>query len=240
MAPGTDPRVAIACENLAVDGEIYSTLLGQILAGPVVRWAPPGLEFNGWRHVVRLLPHFLGLATTEGVSLALAAIDNDGGLKRHPEHDPTHTPWSWEARPEDVLGSKGCRVCSLGGRVPPGWSSGACIVVPVQALETWLLVARDHRFSVPSPELQFNRTVLKGACWGKPMPHERLRFDLALGWLADPAALPRLRGLRSFQLFEAGVRRWSSGGEASGRAEVEQLAGEDPQGAVQDLGHLPR
>lgn len=198
--------VAIASENDAADGEVYRYLLERLLDTHVERWKTD-ISFNGggFRRVHSLMPKFLTLAAGAGVSRALVAIDNDGGSMRSPEHEGSHEP----AR--DGAGEKGCRVCWLSQRVPESWggaSHRACIVVPVQTLETWLLVLRGHDFGGKSPERVYYREGLKREFYGQPLPPSSRRTELALAQLRRPEALEMLRERPSFQLFAQQLRGW--------------------------------
>lgn len=83
-----------------------------------------------------------------------------------------------------------------------------CIVVPVQTLETWLLVLKGYPFEESSPEKRYYRPVLKKDLFGKPLPPEAERTRIALDLLKAPNALKLLRERPSFQRFEARLAEW--------------------------------
>jgi hypothetical protein len=200
-------RVAIATENLDHDGEIYRYLLARLLDVDVTQWTPSSpVRFMGWRMVRDQAPAYLERACRDGVRHALIAIDNDGGMKRAPEHARDHDVAA-QATDQD-----GCRVCRLLNALSRTWIGGEgskCIVVPVQTIETWLLVLRGFDFKEGSPERRFDRKALKRDFFGKPLPAERERTRLAIQQLERPDALAVLRERRSFRHFEAQVSGWT-------------------------------
>src|SRR5262245_19265039 len=131
--------VAIASENADYDGEVYRVLLEMVLGMRIERWETK-IRFDGWKAVGKYASAFLRIADTEGIRHVLFAVDNDGTARRRPEHGPLCTNTTPPARQED-----GCRVCWLADQIPSFWSETGhkcCIVVPVQMLETWLLLLR--------------------------------------------------------------------------------------------------
>jgi len=148
---------------------------------------------------------YLRDADRNGIKHAFLAIDNDGGARRAPEHEPTHDSAA-HAADED-----GCRACLVAEVVPKWWIAGGnkrCTVVPVQTLETWLLCIRGDEFTAPTPEQQYGRRILKRRFFGTPEPPVRLRLQLALAEICKPGALDILRQRRSFQHFEAQLADW--------------------------------
>jgi hypothetical protein len=200
--------VAIASENDALDAEVYRQLLARLLGTDVQRWKTDiTFQGGGFRHVYNLVPTFLEFAAKNGVTRALIAIDNDGGSQRCPEHGPTHVAAQHGAGEED------CRVCWLGQRVPETWKAEpsthrACIIVPVQTLETWLLCLNGHDFGDRRPEQTYDRPALKKKFYGRPIPPSRRCTELALEQLGRPDALDILRQRPSFQHFEQQLRSW--------------------------------
>jgi hypothetical protein len=200
--------VAIASENDALDAEVYLQLLARLLHVEVQRWNTDiTFQSGGLRRVHNLTPIFLEMAEKQGVTRALIAIDNDGGSQRCPEHEPTHVA-AWHG-----AGEEDCRVCWLGQRVPEAWKAAqsthrVCIVVPVQTLETWLLVLKGHDFEGKRPEQTYDRPSLKKKFYGHPLPPSRRRTELALEQLRRPDALDILRERPSFQHFEQQLRSW--------------------------------
>jgi len=198
--------VAIATENLDYDGEIYRHLLARLLGRDISRWAPLSpVRFTGWRMVRDQAPAYLELAYRGGVRHSLVAIDNDGGRRRAPEHEGAHDISVQAADPD------GCRVCLLLHALSGTWADGSgckCIVVPVQAMETWLLALRGFAFPEGSPEERFDRRALKRDFFGKPTPPEAERTRLALKELERPDAIGVLRRRRSFRHFESQLVDW--------------------------------
>ena len=119
--------VAIASEQDAFDGQLYGLLLERLLARPVARWTGP-FVFNGCRSVAKLCPAFLAAAEAAGVQHALLAVDNDGGARRHPEHEAAHLPVPFNLNDED-----GCRECWLTAAVPLVASAAASRAADVRA-----------------------------------------------------------------------------------------------------------
>jgi hypothetical protein len=195
--------VAIASENDAYDAEIYRFLLERLLGHTVERWATE-MRFNGYRSVWKLAEPFLKRAQTAGIRHALLAVDNDGGAKRQPEHDPSHDTAS-QAADKD-----GCRFCWLSTSIPPWWAAYglACIIVPVQAVETWLLHLRGAPL-MPTPESYYDRGALKRRFFGAgTLPPVEKRQQLALAELNRPDAIERLQERPSFRLFAEQLVQW--------------------------------
>jgi hypothetical protein len=198
--------VAIASENGNYDARVFQTLLSMLLQRQVEPWLGHGYRFSGWKSVVHNTRLFLGEAARSGVHHALLAIDNDGGSKRRLEHQPDHLS-AQEAHDEQ----DGCAECLLEEQLPSDWKSPprhCCIAVPVQTLETWLLVARAHSFKESTPEMRYSRPVLKKDFFGKGSLPETVRTQVALEVLQAPGALERLRERPSFQRFEARLAGW--------------------------------
>lgn len=197
--------VAIASENDAMDAEVYRFLLSRMLNAEIERWITP-IRFNGgFRKVRNLSAAFLETAASKGITRALVAVDNDGGSKKCPEHEHSHTPEQHGAKEDD------CRVCWLSQVVPASWkgtSHRACIVVPIQTLETWLLQLRGDDFGGRPPETRYDRAQLKKQFYGRPLPPSSRCTQLALEQLARPDALDRLRERKSFQHFAAQLQGW--------------------------------
>jgi hypothetical protein len=104
-------------------------------------------------------------------------------------------------------------VCWLNQRIPETWKGAqsthrACIIVPVQTLETWLLVLKEHDFENRRPEQTYDRPSLKKKFYGRPIPSSRRCTELALEQLRRPDALDILRLRPSFQHFEQQLRSW--------------------------------
>lgn len=202
--------VAIASENDDYDGEIYRTLLQQLLGRGVQKWQTD-MRFNGDKSVWKQAAPYLQRALQQGVRHALLAVDNDGSSTRRQEHSEAHQGAGELADPD------GCRVCWLRSALPTFWSTAAhphCIVVPVQCIETWLLAVRGDEMA-PSPERAFSysRPDLKRRFFGSgTKPPLSTRLKLALEQLSRPEATGRLRERASFRHFEAQLRSWPLSG----------------------------
>lgn len=107
---------------------------------------------RGYIHALRVAPKLARMAYREGADCAVFAIDNDGALQ-HSEHDHGHTgavPRSLGNAEE--YADQGCRHCLLLTSIrvdqlhwrtePMRW----VVAVPVQAIETWLLLAAQYPF----------------------------------------------------------------------------------------------
>lgn len=198
-------EVAIASEQDAYDGEIYRLLLERLLGRPVVRWTGD-FVFSGCKSVAKMCDAFLNAASAAGVRHALLAVDNDGGARRRPEHEATHPPVPFNLNDDD-----GCRECWLTSAIPASWTARdlrLCVVVPVQVIETWLLVLRGHVFASPTPEQRYDRAALKKDFFGKPIPSLATRIALAQALVARPDAIDVLRARPSFQRFADRVGDW--------------------------------
>jgi hypothetical protein len=195
--------VAFATENDRYDSEVYRVLIEQVLGVPVAAWKTP-IRFGGWKRVLHLVEPYLVQAAEHGVRHAVLAIDNDGGSKKHLEHEPDH-----DARRE-VEDPEGCRFCLLAEALPKSWIEAGnkrCIIVPVQTLETWLLLLRGDSLKDP-PESVFHRAHLKKLFFGSSHPPEQQRTAMALEVLKRPDAISKLRERRSFRLFEEQLADW--------------------------------
>ena len=196
--------VAIASEFHAYDGELYRYLLERVLGTPVEAWKSE-IEFTGCKHVRKQAGLYLTKAAQDGVRYALVATDNDGGSTHGLPHDPSHDV------AQECENDRGCRVCWLHSTIPTSWRVDpyrSCVVVPTQTLETWLLIAKGHAFTEPSPEQRYNRQALKKDCYGKPEPSSQVKKGMALEWLQHPQAIERLSARPSFQAFVDQVKRW--------------------------------
>jgi hypothetical protein len=197
--------VAFACES-EFDRLVYAQLASDLLGVPVTSW-PSEFTFSGCKTVAALADAYLLAASRDGVAHALLAIDNDGGAVKAREHDdPNHvvpiSPWR---RDDDVS----CRECWLEQAIPPRWTGKTCVVVPVQAIETWLLHLRGHAFGGPTPEHSYHRRQLKTLFFGKEVLSRETKIARAQELLSRPDALDRLRERASFQRFERRLARWS-------------------------------
>ena len=204
MTPSEQLHVAIASENDHVDREVYRRLLELSLSRPV-RAFETDMQFGGRMTVRSLANAFLDRAHAQGVRHALVAIDNDGELNSRPEHADTHDRASELSNPK-----RGCRTCLLESCVAPRWHERGgflCLAVPVQTIETWLLIARGHVFE-GSPESNVHRNTLKRTLYGMRKPPMQQSLAAALHAIAQPDALVRLRERPSFMRFEQQLRAW--------------------------------
>jgi hypothetical protein len=197
--------VALASEWDAYDGEIYAHLVGLITGQTITKWTG-GITFNGCRSVAKLAGLFLTNAERAGVQHAILAVDNDGGANGPPQHEAGHVP------PPFVLDDDGvCRECWLSQCVPATWTAGGgkhCIVVPVQAIETWLLAVRGVTVNAPSPEAYYNRRAMKATFFGKPTPPQATRIQLAITELQKTGAMQILEARPSFVRFRDQLAAW--------------------------------
>lgn len=131
------------CVEDDTDEDVFRVLLSRILGTEVVPSATPyRFARGGWTNALRLAPIIAKDAYHKGLDGALFAIDNDGAA---PIHSTAHTS-----------GMQGCRFCELRAAAcvqePLSWPRQELpplrylFAVPVQALETWLLLARGHDF----------------------------------------------------------------------------------------------
>lgn len=205
--------VAIASEQDEYDAEVYRLLLEQLLGTSVEKWRSD-MRFGGDGRVFSLAEPFLRRAADAGVRHAVLAVDNDGGSRRRLEHDPSHDIAAQAADVDD-----GCRVCRLEQAVPKLWSTSGgmyAVVVPVQALETWLLCLRGDALD-PSPEQIYHRRVLKKRFFGAPYPSLEGRIARARELLASKPVIETLSARPSFQRFAAQVRAWGEGSVSGAR-----------------------
>ncbi|WP_309889692.1 hypothetical protein [Archangium sp.] len=129
------------CVEDDTDEEVFRILLSRVWKTEVVA---EDLRFRrgGWTKALQLAPIIAKVAHQRGLDGAVFAIDNDGAT-------PTHLPSHQDAVP-------GCRLCELrtAARIqePLSWPRPDLpplryvFAVPVQTIETWLLLARGHDF----------------------------------------------------------------------------------------------
>jgi len=168
------------CVEDDTDEDVFRVLLSRILGAPVV---PSEKQYRfargGWTNALRLAPIIAKDAYHQGLDGALFAIDNDGAA-------PTHVP----AHKEPV---KGCRACELrtAARLhePLAWPRHGLpalrylFAVPVQSIETWLLLARGHDFKGESETLgrdATGRAKLKSLLYGMAHPDRKTMRSAAL------------------------------------------------------------
>jgi hypothetical protein len=168
------------CVEDDTDEEVFRVLVSRVLGTEVV---PSEAQYRfargGWTNALRLAPIIAKDAYHKGLDGALFAIDNDGAA---PTHSATH---------KDA--AKGCRLCELraAARVhePLSWprqdlpALRYLFAVPVQALETWLLLARGHDFKGESEVLgrdPAGRAKLKRLLYGMEHPDRDTMRSAAL------------------------------------------------------------
>jgi hypothetical protein len=158
------------CVEDDTDEDVFRVLLSRILGTEVVPSGTPyRIPRGGWASALRLAPIIAWDAYNKGLDGALFAIDNDGAL---PTHSPTHD-----------MATPGCRFCELraAARVHEPSSRPRfelprlryVFAVPVQALETWLLLARGHDFKGEAETLgrdPSGRAMLKRLLYGMEHP----------------------------------------------------------------------
>jgi hypothetical protein len=204
--------VAIASENDDLDGAVYERLVERCLGTSIIRWDNP-MRFGGHRTVIKNIGLFLDRAWSAGVRHVVIARDNDGSAQKGPEHEPEHDQAGQAEDPD------GCRVCEISAAIPDFWRQQGgkiCIGVPVQILETWLLVAEGRRSLQPTPEQCFgySRSDVKKALFGRgrdAIRSRQARIHRAVEVLDADKALSRLRNLRSFRQVEVQLTGWTSG-----------------------------
>jgi hypothetical protein len=179
---------------------VYARLVGIELAGSVDA-RTHDVMFTGWQSIKSQLPYFLRLAMDAGVRHAIVAVDNDGGARRHPGHEASHDAVAHAKDPD------GCRVCAMTTWVPPDWNGDVVLAVPVQTIETWLLVLKDPAFESHRPEGRFHKRVLKRDLFGdvaSPAARSQLAFEL----LSRQDARDVLMRRPSYRHFAEQLARW--------------------------------
>ncbi|WP_224368677.1 hypothetical protein [Hyalangium versicolor] len=158
------------CVEDDTDEEVFRVLVSRALGTEVV---PSETQYRfargGWANALRLAPIIAKDAYHKGLDGALFAIDNDGAA---PTHSVSHKGLN-----------QGCRLCELraAARIhePLSWSRQGLpalrylFAVPVQALETWLLLARGHDFKGENETLgrdPSGRAKLKRLLYGVEHP----------------------------------------------------------------------
>jgi hypothetical protein len=168
------------CVEDDTDEDVFRVLLSRILGTQVV---PSEMQYRfargGWTNALRLAPIIAKDAYHRGLDGALFAIDNDGVA-------PTHVSAHRES-------AKGCRACELraAARIhePLSWpryelpALRYLFAVPVQTLETWLLLARGHDFKGEAETLgrdAAGRAKLKLLLYGMAQPDRGTMRSAAL------------------------------------------------------------
>jgi hypothetical protein len=158
------------CVEDDTDEDVFRLLLSRVWKTEVVPDEQPyRFPRGGWAKALQLAPIIARAAHHRGLDGAVFAIDNDGAA-------PTHLP----AHQEVVTG---CRLCELRvaarSHEPLSWKRPGLpplrylFAVPVQTLETWLLLARGHDFKGPAESLGSDpsgRAKLKRLLYGMEHP----------------------------------------------------------------------
>ncbi len=166
------------CVEDETDEAIFAAILGKILGADITpddqtyRF-PPG----GWTQALRLAYLVARRAYHGGLDGAVFAIDNDGAI----EHEMAHS------RVTD------CRVCQLKVAAsiddPLSWPRPALpplryfFAVPVQAVETWLLLVRGHVFQGRPEGIGVDATgrrLLKRWLYGDENPRRERMLEVAI------------------------------------------------------------
>ncbi|HVG63714.1 MAG TPA: hypothetical protein VNA24_34435 [Hyalangium sp.] len=158
------------CVEDDTDEDVFRVLLSRIWKTEII---PHKVQYRirrgGWASALELAPRVAREAHRGGLDGAVFAIDNDGA---HPTHSPAH---------KEVV--KGCRFCELHAAAqinePLSWPRPGLpalryfFAVPVQSLETWLLLGRGHDFKGDSEVLgrdPAGRAKLKRLLYGMEHP----------------------------------------------------------------------
>jgi hypothetical protein len=158
------------CVEDDTDEEVFRLLLSRVWKTEV---APDDQPYRfprgGWAKALQLAPIIAKAAHRRGLDGAVFAIDNDGAV---PTHLPSH---------QDAV--SGCRLCELrtAARIqePLSWPRPELpplryvFAVPVQTLETWLLLAKGHDFKGQAESLGSDpsgRAKLKRVLYGMELP----------------------------------------------------------------------
>lgn len=192
------------CVEDDTDEDVFRVLISRAWKTEVVA---DELRFRrgGWANALQLAPIIAKAAHQRGLDGAVFAIDNDGAS---PKHQPSHE----EATP-------GCRLCELraAARIqePLSWKRPGLpplryvFAVPVQALETWLLLARGHDFKGQAESLGHEpngRRKLKKWLYGDETPDREAmrRAALPIAEKLDLEALAKVSP--SFEAFLSQLR----------------------------------
>jgi hypothetical protein len=162
------------CVEDETDEDVYSVILEKILGTEIDRDATT-YQFarGGWSQALRLAFRVARRAAYSGLDGALFAIDNDG----HPQHTAEHE------RADVLAKAQICRFCEIKRAANVAGLLGVArpglrplrffFAVPVQVIETWLLLVRGHPFA-GRPEAiggdPASRRQLKTWLYGNPTP----------------------------------------------------------------------
>ena len=132
------------CVEDDTDEEIAAKLLGRLLSSGVEA-SREQYRFprGGWANALKLAPIVARAAFNSGLDGAVFVVDNDGASPHLTEHGRAPDP--------------DCRLCGLRAAAQVeevlGWSRPALpplrflFAVPVQTIETWLLLIKGHAFN---------------------------------------------------------------------------------------------
>lgn len=205
------------------DDQVYVWLLEAILG---VRVDPLTMRLRrggGVGEVRKKLPLLTSIIRRTGPvddAYFLVALDNDRAFE-HPTHAPT--PHGSGER---------CRTCALTDAIhdamPDGWPIAGAVAVPVQMLESWLLLLHDagafaHESALPSCALR-DQALARRLCGPNPPPQLKdlletarlargaaTRLDLAFECILGMSAADLARRSPSFARFWTEVARWGLG-----------------------------
>lgn len=167
------------CVEDRTDQEIFAVILKRILGAPIEPYDTQyQFQSGGFGSALRLAKKVARRAAQDALDGALFAIDNDG----RPIHD------------DDRCGLAPCRVCQLRRAAhtaePLSWrregtpSLRYLFAVPVQTLETWLLLVREQPPFSGKPELvgvdRNGRKQLKRWLYNQESPTRSQRLSIAL------------------------------------------------------------
>jgi hypothetical protein len=185
---------------------VFRCLIARLLNVDELSTEPDRLDTTsmGWQTVLQVAPKALERFYNRGAQMAVIGVDNDGnqdllahGLTEDPKR-PRHWNHMGRSMPD-------CRRCQLEQLVidtrarltylpeKPGGSWPVVVVVPVEMIEAWLLVARAIAGGADGSlhAEREARTGQKMRFYGRPEP---TREDL------ESRALPLLRGLSTEHL----------------------------------------
>ncbi len=193
------------CTEAPTDADVMRVLVQRIAGRPVVDPQDFRLRLRGYDMALKLAPTFAWHAYHSGMDGALFAIDNDGA----PHHEPSHLH----------MMEKRCRVCALQQAARTNEVLGLprhglgplrfLYAVPVEAIESWLLLAKpDARVDELSRlgGTPSQRRELKHRLYGTAAPDQLLMREVSLP-LAEELDLAVLEHRSpSFRHFAAQVR----------------------------------
>jgi hypothetical protein len=169
------------CVESDNDRVIYSRLVAKLAGSELeIHKSQYALREGGFAAALKLADRVTRNAFQAGADAVVLVVDNDG---IQPVHSSAH-----HAKLDEL-----CRWCSLHFAAnaaevrrwakAEGRSFEVIVGVPVQTIETWLLLANDHPFPGPPEALgrdATGRASLKRALYGTPRPDSTLMRGRAL------------------------------------------------------------